>query len=858
MILLSLLLLCAATPSSPESSVSKFNVEIASQPSTTTPGWHEKLEPAFHSLFDSTLYLGAGTVFGSATLLSGIGWSLSQLTPWASTIGKECFLSSRIFGIATIHSFAQGFKKSPLFSFLFKQMPSSHSSWERNNQLLSEIPVDSQEDKELLDFLQRRWLAKTTGCYPFLVDWMCSSFGISLQMHPESTNSYARDPANKPSDTYKNRIEAWKKSLPHPQDFPLILTRPSRIADYLPVCFEALEEETIQRSVERLAQIIETAHFPVVVDLSAVLPRNTSDRKQWLDAWQCYEQEFAKCCHRSGLDMDQFLCVQRVEQREIGGMRLLPLSSSSEENTEKHYEFLLEWISRFGLTANRIELDRFVVSLDPSQPVQSSTSNGLKQLDSQEEYASFFNAIEQGWKSKHPQKSLMFKGTVQVLKDLCAFTPKEKWEEVSRSPTRSSATAVCFAKIKQELERITQEEVKGSFQDTVSRLEQVHADLTSLLEIFSPFSQADFRDAFRHHLSSIPPDLQPLTGFTIHSSAMTSLGGIFKAVERTLGRSPRILYGENSYFECIHATERVAKHATPIQEAGEEEWKDVDLILAQFNPTVKRINSKVTEYQATEYHVEKIAEVLHKALRVREGRSLSVAVDCTLDFSDSPRVGRLLAEFQKEIERGDLNLIFYRSGLKFDLFGMDNYCGAPFFMVHNRDSKWSFFDGLLKDPVLVTDHLSVNWFSLAYQHAAPYLEQYRKQIFDNTRAVLNRIPASFYHQNNRKYRVIPVDPDADPTFIDIKIFGPMHAFRGELLVGVFLTIKSMQAGYPLLFRPGIGFTHPNLAVLFGKECTTVRLTVGLDPGQIDVMVRCMETIDALNGPSEDRSDDITI
>ncbi|MGE5196260.1 MAG: hypothetical protein ACM3JI_02895, partial [Anaerolineae bacterium] len=263
----------------------------------------------------------------------------------------------------------------------------------------------------------------------------------------------------------------------------------------------------------------------------------------------------------------------------------------------------------------------------------------------------------------------------------------------------------------------------------------------------------------------------------------------------------------------------------------------------------KRINFKVTEYQATEYHVEKIAQTLHHALRARQGKPLSLALDCTLDFSNSSRVGKLLAEFQKEIERGDLIVLCYRSGLKFDLFGMDNYCGAPFFMVHNRDEKWSFFDALLTDPALQTDLLSINWFCLVYQHAAPYLELYRKQIFDNTRAVLNKIPAQLFSTKNTNYRVIPVEPDADPSFIDIKIFGPLHAIRGGLLVGGFFTIKCMEAGYPLLYRPGIGFHHPNLAVLFGKECTTVRLTLGLDPAQVNIIVRCMEKINACNGTS---------
>jgi hypothetical protein len=502
----------------------------------------------------------------------------------------------------------------------------------------------------------------------------------------------------------------------------------------------------------------------------------------------------------------------------------------------------LEWISRFGLTANRIELDRPLFSLQG----QSSTSPVQREFESKEKWVAMLNSMESSWKSTHPQKTFLFKGTLQIVRALCTHVPDEKWEAMKRSRVRNSILQLTFTKIQEQLQLLLGQDEKTSFHEMASSIEQIHADFTSLLEILSPFAMEEFPAIYQRHLTSIPQNLQPLTGYGIHTSAMTSLGGIFKAAEKTLGRPPRILFGENAYFECIHASERVSQ-AKCMTDSTEEDWKDVDLLLFQFNPTVKRINFEVTEYQATEYHVEKIAQTLHHALKVREGRPITLALDCTLDYSDSKRVGDLLHEFESEIERGDLNVICYRSGLKFDLFGMDNYCGAPFFMVHNRDVKWSHYDSLLIDPALQTDRLSLNWFCLAYQSAAPYLELYRKQIFDNTRAVLDKIPQRLFNKSNSSYRVIPVDRDADLSFIDIKIFGPCHTLRGELLVGVYLTIKCMEAGYPLLFRPGIGFHHPNLAVLFGKECTTVRLTVGLDPAQVDVMVRCLEKIDACNG-----------
>jgi hypothetical protein len=90
MILPSLLLLSSTLPATSEPTAPN-----------TTSHFHEYIEPALHSLFDSALYFEAGTIFGSAT-----------------------------------------------------------------KNMLSRIPAFSNPDKELLCFLQRRWLAKMTGCYP--------------------------------------------------------------------------------------------------------------------------------------------------------------------------------------------------------------------------------------------------------------------------------------------------------------------------------------------------------------------------------------------------------------------------------------------------------------------------------------------------------------------------------------------------------------------------------------------------------------------------------------------------------------------------------------------------------------------
>jgi len=848
MILLSCLVLSVAHSTLSASPAISSNEHLAV---SNTKAANETIEPIFNSLIDSSLYLGAGALFSSATILSGIGWGAFYLTPWSSTIANECLISSQVFGLGALHALGQGFKLSPLLSNFFKQLPSSYSSWDLNNKLLSEIPAAANKDKELIQFLQRRWLAKITGTYPFLVDWMCPSFGISYQVHRETTNSYTRDPANKFSDTYRNRLEAWRQLLPHPESYPLVLTRPASIQEYLPSSIVIPEGEAVESSAAKIAQGANPSNPLLIVDLTSVLPDQSTDRNQWLESWLSYEKEFLACCSEKKIDLSQVLCVHRVMNGDIAGMRILPLSSIPAEHTEKLFQSLMEWIGKFGLSATRVELDRLHLPSDPALAEMNGHVFIPENIPapSKKQWVSLIDSVDLKWKSSHPQKTQMLKGTIKAIKDLCLAVPQSKWEEIAKSPTRSCIVNLCYRKIKENLDLLLKEADQISFHEVATHLEQLHYDLSSLLEIFAPFSKHDFCEAYKNHLTSIPKDLQPLTGYAIHASAMASLGGIFKAVQKMAGRPIRILFGENTYFECIRAVELVTK-ATQIPDASEQDWKEVDLIMAQFSPTVKRINSKVTEYQVTEYHAEKVADYLHTALKGREGRPLCLALDCTLDYSNSPRVEKLLSEFRNEIERGDLNILCYRSGLKFDLFGMDNYCGAPFTMTHSADGKWGCFDSLLTDPALQTDRLSMNWFCLAYKSLSGYIEWYRKQIFDNTREVLNRIPQRLYNTSNAYYRVIPIDQDADATFLDIKIFGTFHAFRADLLVGVHTTLRCMEAGFPLLFRPGIGFHHPNLAVLFGKECSTVRLTIGLDPAQIDVIVRCLELVDACNGHSD--------
>jgi hypothetical protein len=56
----------------------------------------------------------------------------------------------------------------------------------------------------------------------------------------------------------------------------------------------------------------------------------------------------------------------------------------------------------------------------------------------------------------------------------------------------------------------------------------------------------------------------------------------------------------------------------------------------------------------------------------------------------------------------------------------------------------------------------------------------------------------------------------------------------------------MEGGHPIFYRPSLGLYHPNLTMIFSEKRTTIRLTLGLDPAQIDLLVDCFKMVDTLN------------
>src|SRR5689334_8805686 len=122
MILLSWIILSASCPPLPVGIPPPSEINVSS-PHIAESTLEKNAKEIVHSFIDSTLYFGAGTILGSAAVLAKVGWAACQFSPWASTYGNECLLSSHIFTIGALQSFAQVIKESPLFSFFVKKRP---------------------------------------------------------------------------------------------------------------------------------------------------------------------------------------------------------------------------------------------------------------------------------------------------------------------------------------------------------------------------------------------------------------------------------------------------------------------------------------------------------------------------------------------------------------------------------------------------------------------------------------------------------------------------------------------------------------------------------------------------------------
>ena len=333
----------------------------------------------------------------------------------------------------------------------------------------------------------------------------------------------------------------------------------------------------------------------------------------------------------------------------------------------------------------------------------------------------------------------------------------------------------------------------------------------------------------------VPSTLMPFLKASLGKTAVNTVAGINAAVLKD-NPHPNRCYSEGFYYESASIVGWDHKFKTII---NDQKIKNIDLYCCQAYPNIQ-IESNYTHYKSVDI-VDNVKKILKKK---SETKKLTVAVDCTIDYLNSPDVKKILSTFKNEIKNGKLNFIFFHSGQKFDMLGMDNYFGSPFYMINNGDKKWESFNSLLNKDVHKTDDFSSQWFNLSHRYAAHLIDEYRKMIFENTKYILKNVPKSLKPnlKIKQKIRVNTIDNKMQPSFIDIKVSGTDHVEKTKELIWLFYK-KCSDNKIKVFKKPSFGFYHPNVTYIPNSSTSTsIRINPGLNPEENAVIIEYLNEI----------------
>jgi hypothetical protein len=435
--------------------------------------------------------------------------------------------------------------------------------------------------------------------------------------------------------------------------------------------------------------------------------------------------------------------------------------------------------------------------------------------------------------SQQPGLLNLGKATFNLLGGFFEEITEEQWDQINENPTTREVVQNTLYRLMTHLAKVNS--TLDNFSEFTETMSLIHSELASLLILFSPFKKGEFETTYLHNLKKvIPRELLPHVKVGIGKSAMNVFAGINGIIHQTTS-NPQVAHSSGAYFEEVHL---VGPKRTVRDVMKDPLITKIDLYFGEFSPNIS-IDRRLKRYQGTDV----IQEITDLIASKPQTEYLTVAIDCTIDLVQSQKVKKLLKHFAKEIEAGKLNFVFFRSGQKFDMLGMDSYYGAPFYIVNNGSSRWKAFNDLTTRDTYKTDPTSLQWFALANKYAAKQMDGYRKLIFQNCRKVLNQVPVQLQPTNNSKVWVCEVDQTMDPAFIDIKVVGENPgAFRPYLTNELLSTFK--KHGMEMYTRASFGFFHCNLNVMPTSDGIglTFRINMGLDPKEVDLVVEVLQKI----------------
>lgn len=750
--------------------------------------------------------------------------------------------------------------------------------WMLNAALLKEAAAYANDaQRQELQFLATNYLAKAAPILGDEIQFLHRNAENMQQINPFTDYYYYRTALYQTlqfGKTLNEQFFAFAKTS------PLIVTDTTQITHLFPLYFTNLNLANLEQEIAATfdAHVLANQDNPLqtnfkapfLIDLTEQLSatiRTDQDLaknrqfalvfEQLRRSLQAYFLQAAHICasrhpHFSADSIAAFLQNQTtsiccVDMQAVAGVKILPVFKQlSENNLVKEEALFIEFISFTGLLVGAMNQRRYLRDPFALRPdIRFSRKNNS--IDANPYYSnieawlhtSLFQRMHNRFHNQEfeqqPHIKVMGKATVDLLQGLLNEIRPEKWEELNTDPIYKEVLQNSLFKI--QIHLANAEAHLHNFNYFMKHIELIHSEMAIILELTRPFNSDDFNLIYRSFIEPLVPNgLSLTTG--LGKTAMNIFSGLTAGI---LNQKPnaRLVYVDDAYFEQALMLGRSNRFSELFQNSNQQ---PVDLYIGLFHPNVS-IDPNLEEYQSRDV-IADVHTLLDKGLAAEQ---MTVAIDTTIDELYSTKTQELLQEFTTEIAQGRLNFIFFHSGQKLDMLGMDNYYGSPFYIVNNGDVQWMPFESLACAPAHQTDALSLQWFTLALKYAADSLEQYRNLIFANTRALLDQIPANL--QPNRhieqSIKINRVNPNMAATFLDIKLLKNAHELRSYLV-----TINLLQGLYDAdslaRIRASFGFWHSNLTAFSHREgeSSTVRLNPGINPNEVPHIVNLLHTLSA--------------
>ncbi len=424
--------------------------------------------------------------------------------------------------------------------------------------------------------------------------------------------------------------------------------------------------------------------------------------------------------------------------------------------------------------------------------------------------------------------------TYQLIKQLCESISDEMWADKIKDSEFKDYLNLIVANVDRDLSKALLN--IEDFRIFIESMDRVHAKLASLLNVFKPFDLDVFTKTFTLELEDrLLPEGLHVQSAGITRSAMNTFSGILVEIQKK-NPSPVLAIVPHSYYENNYLIPSSSSLEVVLQNP---EVEKVDLFVTEFYHNID-IDKDHTRYQR-----ENVVEDIKRIFREKpKTDSLTVAIDGTIDYLYSEDIKDLFASLKDEIQAGKLNIIVYRSGQKFDMFGMDNYYGGNYYLVNNGDQKWDRFNSFLSEEQFQTDDLSKQFFAWNFAAGSELVDGYKRLIFDMTQSILSFVPETLKPEGNPYVSVAQFDPDVLTSFIDIKVSPelPSHV-QTDLTSWIYsrfveLFLDQHRGVYGR--RGSFGFTQANITPIEPK----IRITPGIDAGERPLYLQFFKELEA--------------